>query len=62
MGTVVAAIFSHSRAAPGGFSHYGAMGAEKWNWRGEQFGRYEAAIGTGQSIFYFASGTSGNRA
>jgi 3,4-dihydroxyphenylacetate 2,3-dioxygenase len=42
----------------GRFSHYlvmaGAMGAEQWNWRGEQFGRYEAAIGTGQSIFYFA--------
>ncbi len=41
----------------GRFSHYlvmaGAMGAEKWDWRGEQFGRYEAAIGTGQSIFYF---------
>jgi 3,4-dihydroxyphenylacetate 2,3-dioxygenase len=42
----------------GRFSHYlvmaGAMGGAKWNWRGEQFGRYEAAIGTGQSIFYFA--------
>jgi 3,4-dihydroxyphenylacetate 2,3-dioxygenase len=43
----------------GRFSHYltmaGALGAEKWNWRGEQFGRYEAAIGTGQSIFYFGA-------
>ncbi|HZO83516.1 MAG TPA: hypothetical protein VFB33_17625 [Candidatus Binataceae bacterium] len=42
----------------GRFSHYlmmaGAMGAERWNWRGEQFGRYEAALGTGQAIFYFA--------
>jgi aromatic ring-opening dioxygenase catalytic subunit (LigB family) len=42
----------------GRFSHYlvmaGAMGGDKWDWRGEQFGRYEAAIGTGQSIFYFA--------
>jgi 3,4-dihydroxyphenylacetate 2,3-dioxygenase len=42
----------------GRFSHYlvmaGAMGAEHWDWCGEQFGRYEAAIGTGQSIFYFA--------
>ncbi len=42
----------------GRFSHYlimaGAMGAESWNWRGEQFGRYEAAIGTGQAIFFFA--------
>ncbi|HSR58465.1 MAG TPA: hypothetical protein VLL57_09755, partial [Candidatus Binataceae bacterium] len=45
----------------GRFSHYlvmaGAMGGEKWNWRGEQFGRYEAAIGTGQAIFYFAPNT-----
>jgi 3,4-dihydroxyphenylacetate 2,3-dioxygenase len=42
----------------GRFSHYlvmaGVLGAGKWNWRGEQFGRYEAAIGTGQAIFYFA--------
>ncbi len=42
----------------GRFSHYlvmaGAIGAQKWDSRGEQFGRYEAAIGTGQSIFYFA--------
>jgi hypothetical protein len=36
------------------FSHYlviaVAMGAEQWSWGGEQFGRYEVAIGTGQSI------------
>ncbi|HEV3109494.1 MAG TPA: hypothetical protein VGY99_03290 [Candidatus Binataceae bacterium] len=42
----------------GRFSHYlmmaGAMGAGQWNWRGEQFGRYEAALGTGQAIFFFA--------
>ncbi len=42
----------------GRFSHYlmmaGAMGAGTWNWRGEQFGRYEAAIGTGQAIFFFS--------
>ncbi len=42
----------------GRFSHYlmmaGAMGAERWEWRGEQFGRYEAALGTGQAILYFA--------
>jgi len=42
----------------GRFSHYlivaGAMGGSDWKWRGEQFGRYEAAIGTGQAIFYFA--------
>jgi aromatic ring-opening dioxygenase catalytic subunit (LigB family) len=42
----------------GRFSHYlimaGAMGGAQWQWRGEQFGRYEAAIGTGQAIFLFA--------
>ncbi len=42
----------------GRFSHYlmmaGAMGGRRWNWRGDQFGRYEAALGTGQAIFYFA--------
>jgi 3,4-dihydroxyphenylacetate 2,3-dioxygenase len=41
----------------GRFSHYlimaSAMGGRRWNWRGEQFGRYEAAIGTGQAIFFF---------
>jgi 3,4-dihydroxyphenylacetate 2,3-dioxygenase len=41
----------------GRFSHYvmmaGAMGGAEWNWRGQQFGRYEAALGTGQAIFYF---------
>lgn len=39
------------------FSHYlimaGAMGGADWKWRGKQFGEYEAAIGTGQAIFYF---------
>jgi 3,4-dihydroxyphenylacetate 2,3-dioxygenase len=48
-----------ARCSPEGrFSHYllmaGAMGGREWKWRGEQFGRYEAAIGTGQAIFYFA--------
>ena len=46
----------------GRFSHYlmmaGALGGEEWNWRGEQFGRYEAALGTGQTIFYFARPTA----
>jgi 3,4-dihydroxyphenylacetate 2,3-dioxygenase len=46
----------------GRFSHYlmmaGAMGGDRWNWRGEQFGRYEAALGTGQAIFYFARPTA----
>jgi hypothetical protein len=36
----------------------GALGGEEWNWRGEQFGRYEAALGTGQAIFYFARPTA----
>jgi 3,4-dihydroxyphenylacetate 2,3-dioxygenase len=43
----------------GRFSHYlvmaGALGAGKWDWRGEQFGHYEAAIGTGQAIFFFGN-------
>src|SRR5215468_10880938 len=47
-----------ARCSPEGrFSHYlimaGALGGPAWNWRGRQFGRYEAAIGTGQAIFYF---------
>jgi 3,4-dihydroxyphenylacetate 2,3-dioxygenase len=50
----------------GRFSHYlmmaGALGAAAWNWRGEQFGRYEAAIGTGQSIFFFAPENRGDAA
>jgi 3,4-dihydroxyphenylacetate 2,3-dioxygenase len=45
----------------GRFSHYlimaGALGADAWTWRGEQFGRYEAAIGTGQAIFFFQPST-----
>ncbi|MGH7907887.1 MAG: catechol 1,2-dioxygenase [Candidatus Binataceae bacterium] len=44
-------------SAEGHFSHYvmmaGAMGGERWNWPGEQFGDYEAALGTGQAIVYF---------
>jgi 3,4-dihydroxyphenylacetate 2,3-dioxygenase len=49
-----------ARCSPEGrFSHYlmmaGAMRAARWNWRGQQFGRYEAALGTGQAIFYFAA-------
>jgi hypothetical protein len=32
----------------------GAHGGPAWSARGEQFGRYEAAIGTGQAIFWFA--------
>lgn len=55
-----AADFRAHCSPEGRFSHYlimaGAMGGAAWSWRGEQFGRYEAAIGTGQSIFYFAPG------
>ena len=40
------------------FPHYfilaGAHGGAAWRARGEQFGRYEAAIGTGQANFWFA--------
>ncbi len=35
-------------------SMVGALGGAQWKWRGEQFGRYEAALGTGQAIFFFA--------
>jgi aromatic ring-opening dioxygenase catalytic subunit (LigB family) len=53
-----AADFRAHCSPEGRFSHYlimaGAMGARRWTWRGEQFGRYESAIGTGQAIFYFA--------
>jgi 3,4-dihydroxyphenylacetate 2,3-dioxygenase len=48
----------------GRFSHYlitaGAMGADRWNWRGEQYGEYEAALGTGQAIFYFQPNAGGS--
>ena len=56
---IAAAEDFRARCSPEGrFSHYlviaGAMGAENWDWRGEQFGAYESAIGTGQAIFFFA--------
>jgi hypothetical protein len=38
------------------------MGGAQWNWAGEQFGRYEAALGTGQAIFHFASTATAPRA
>jgi hypothetical protein len=28
-------------------------GGKKWDWRGRQFGNYEAEPGTGQAILYF---------
>jgi 3,4-dihydroxyphenylacetate 2,3-dioxygenase len=49
--------FRRSASPEGRFAHYlvlaGAFGRSAWRSRGEQFGRYEAAIGTGQSIFWF---------
>jgi 3,4-dihydroxyphenylacetate 2,3-dioxygenase len=49
--------FRKSASPEGRFAHYlvlaGAFGRAAWHSRGEQFGRYEAAIGTGQSIFWF---------
>ncbi|MGH7820412.1 MAG: catechol 1,2-dioxygenase [Candidatus Binatia bacterium] len=50
-----------ARCSPEGrFSHYlvvaGALGGKDWTWKGVQFGSYEAAIGTGQAIFYFDRG------
>lgn len=53
-----AAEFRTLCSPEGRFSHYlmmaGALGGADWDWSGEQFGRYEAALGTGQAIVYFA--------
>ena len=57
---VVAAAADYRRqcSPEGRFSHYlivaGALGGRSWTWPGVQHGRYEAAIGTGQAIFWFA--------
>lgn len=59
-GEVLAAAADYRRqcAPEGRFSHYlivaGALGGRAWTWPGVQHGRYEAAIGTGQAIFWFA--------
>jgi len=49
--------FRRECSPEGRFAHYlvlaGAFGRENFTTRGEQFGRYEAAIGTGQSNFWF---------
>jgi len=60
-----AAVLAHAEefrrtcSPEGRFAHYlvlaGAHGGAQWNARGEQFGRYEAAIGTGQANFWFAA-------
>jgi aromatic ring-opening dioxygenase catalytic subunit (LigB family) len=58
--SVLAAVedFRRECSPEGRFAHYlalaGAFGREEFTTPGEQFGRYEAAIGTGQSNFYFA--------
>lgn len=53
----VADDFRRECAPEGRFAHYlalaGAFGRERFTTPGEQFGRYEAAIGTGQSNFWF---------
>lgn len=46
------------RCAPEGrFAHYlmmvGALGEDQFNSQGVQYGKYEAALGTGQAIFWF---------
>ncbi|GAC1427717.1 MAG: 3,4-dihydroxyphenylacetate 2,3-dioxygenase [Candidatus Velthaea sp.] len=50
--------FRRTCSPEGGFAHYlvlaGAFGGATWRTPGEQFGRYEAAIGTGQANFWFA--------
>ena len=49
--------FRRECSPEGRFAHYlvlaGAFGRERFATKGEQFGRYEAAIGTGQSNFWF---------
>jgi 3,4-dihydroxyphenylacetate 2,3-dioxygenase len=49
--------FRRSCSPEGRFAHYlvlaGAHGGSAWNAPGVQYGRYEAAIGTGQAIFWF---------
>jgi len=54
--------FRRTCSPEGRFAHYlmlaGAFGGPAWTARGEQFGRYEAAIGTGQSNFWFAPPTA----
>jgi 3,4-dihydroxyphenylacetate 2,3-dioxygenase len=61
-----AAVLAHAEdfrrtcSPEGRFAHYlilaGAHGGSAWRTPGEQFGRYEAAIGTGQANFWFAGG------
>jgi 3,4-dihydroxyphenylacetate 2,3-dioxygenase len=52
--------FRRTCSPEGRFAHYlvlaGAHGGAAWRTRGEQFGRYEAAIGTGQANYWFGAG------
>ena len=52
--------FRKTCSPEGRFAHYlmlaGAFGGPNWTMPGEQFGRYEAAIGTGQSNFGTVAG------
>jgi 3,4-dihydroxyphenylacetate 2,3-dioxygenase len=60
-----AAVLAHAEdfrrvcSPEGRFAHYlmlaGAHGGAAWRAPGQQFGRYEAAIGTGQSNFWFGA-------
>jgi 3,4-dihydroxyphenylacetate 2,3-dioxygenase len=57
-GVVGLAAEYRKRCSPEGrFAHYlmmaGALGAEQWESQGVQYGKYEAALGTGQAIFWF---------
>ncbi len=58
--------FRQAGSPEGRFAHYlvlaGAFGRGSWQTPGEQFGRYEAAIGTGQSIFWFPAAAEVARA
>jgi 3,4-dihydroxyphenylacetate 2,3-dioxygenase len=51
--------FRRTCSPEGRFAHYlvlaGAFGGTGWTAPGRQFGRYEAAIGTGQANFWFAA-------
>lgn len=63
---LTAAAEYRARCSPEGrFSHYlimaGALGGAAWRWRGAQVGRYEAAVGTGQAIFWFAPDGGGEQ-
>ncbi|MDQ2857581.1 MAG: hypothetical protein M3R53_02885, partial [Candidatus Eremiobacteraeota bacterium] len=55
--------FRRECAPEGRFGHYlalaGAMGGTKWRTPGVQYGAYEAAIGTGQAIFWFPGAGDG---